>query len=50
MALHHHHPGHAHPPARIAASILRMAVWQRLGIACVLIAVLWAAAFWAIGA
>ena len=44
---HHHHPGHAHPPAGIAPSILRLSALQRLGFAVGLIALLWAAAFWA---
>ena len=44
---HHHHPEHAHPPARVAPSILRLSVLQRLGFAAGLIALLWAAAFWA---
>jgi hypothetical protein len=44
---HHHHAGHAHPPAAVAPSILRLSVPQRLGFAAMLIALLWAAAFWA---
>jgi hypothetical protein len=44
---HHHHPGHAHPPAGVAPSILRLSALQRLGFAAGLIALLWAAAFWA---
>ena len=44
---HHHHAGHAHPPAGVAPSILRLSAPQRLGFAAVLIALLWAAAFWA---
>jgi hypothetical protein len=45
---HHHHPlGHAHPPAAIAPSILRLSVVERLGIVSVLIAAIWAAVFWA---
>jgi hypothetical protein len=44
---HHHHPGHVHPPASVHASILRLSALERLGIAAVLIALLWAAAFWA---
>jgi hypothetical protein len=42
----HHHPGHVHPPAAIALSILRMSAWHRLGAALVLIAVLWVAVYW----
>ncbi len=44
---HHHHPGHVHPPASVHPSILRMSVLQRLGFAAGLIALVWAAAFWA---
>jgi hypothetical protein len=44
---HHHHPGPVHPPALVHPSILRLSVLQRLGFAGGLIALLWAAAFWA---
>jgi hypothetical protein len=44
---HHHDPGHAHPPATVRPSILRMSALHRLGFAAALIALLWAAAFWA---
>jgi hypothetical protein len=44
---HHHHPGRLHPPAAIAPSILRLSVMQRLAVSAGLIALLWAAAFWA---
>jgi len=44
---HHHPPGVGHPPATVAPSILRMSLFERLGIAMVLIAVLWGAVFWA---
>jgi hypothetical protein len=44
---HHHHPGHVHPPADVAPSILRLSVPQRLAVAAALIAVIWLAAFWA---
>jgi hypothetical protein len=44
---HHHHPGHVHPPASVHPSILRLSVLQRLGFAAALIALVWAAAFWA---
>jgi hypothetical protein len=44
---HHHHAGHVHPPASVHPSILRWSAWQRLGFAGVLIALLWAATFWA---
>jgi hypothetical protein len=39
---HHHHPGEGHPPASISPSILRMSVLERLAIAAVLSAVIWA--------
>ena len=44
---HHHHPGDTHPPVSVHPSILRLSVLQRLGFAAGLIALLWAAAFWA---
>jgi hypothetical protein len=44
---HHHRPGHAHPPASVHPSILRLSVLQRLGFAAGLIALVWAAALWA---
>jgi hypothetical protein len=45
---HHHHPhGHAHPSAAAAPSILRLSVTQRLSFMAVLIALVWAAVFWA---
>ena len=47
-AHHHHHPGHTHPPASVAPSILGLSALERLCIAAAAILVLWAAAFWAI--
>jgi hypothetical protein len=44
---HHHHPGHAHPPASVAPSILRLSAWQRLGAAFVVAAALWGVVIWA---
>ena len=44
---HHHQEGHAHPPAKAHPSILRMSALERLGFAAVLIALIWASAFWA---
>jgi hypothetical protein len=44
---HPHHPGHVHPPASVSLSILRMSVLQRLSFAAGLIALIWAATFWA---
>jgi hypothetical protein len=43
---HHHDPDHAHPPATVSASILRLSVMERLGAAAVVIAVLWGAVYW----
>jgi hypothetical protein len=44
---HHHDEGHAHPPASVRPSILRMSALERLAFAAALIALLWASAFWA---
>jgi hypothetical protein len=44
---HHHHAGHVHPPALARPSILRLSAGERLAVAATVIAVLWAAAFWA---
>ena len=44
---HHHHPGHIHPPAAIHPSILRMSAVERVGIAGVVIVLLWLLVFWA---
>jgi hypothetical protein len=48
MAHHHHHPGHAHPPASIAPSILRLSALERLIAAGIAVALLWGAVFWAL--
>jgi hypothetical protein len=45
---HHHHAGHRHPPASVAPSILRLSVVARLAVAAGVIALLWAAVFWAL--
>jgi hypothetical protein len=49
MATHgHRHPAdHAHPPASVHPSILRLSALQRLGIAVAMIVVVWATALWA---
>lgn len=47
MSHHHHAPGQPHQPASVSPSILRLSAVGRLGIAAVVIAVLWAAAAWA---
>jgi hypothetical protein len=44
---HHHHPDHLHPPAAVHPSILRLSALQRLGFAAALMALVWAAVFWA---
>jgi len=46
---HHHHGERAHPSPALAPSLLRLSVQQRMAVACVLIAVIWAAALWAVG-
>ncbi|MEA2937281.1 MAG: hypothetical protein QOC56_785 [Alphaproteobacteria bacterium] len=43
----HHHPGHRHPPAAVAPSILRMGAGQRLLVAAAVIALIWGAVIWA---
>jgi hypothetical protein len=44
---HHHAVGEAHPRASISPSILRLAAWERLAAAAVVMAVLWGAVYWA---
>jgi hypothetical protein len=46
-AHHHHHPGDVHPPAAVSSSILRLSALQRLAVSAGLVALVWAAAFWA---
>jgi type II secretory pathway component PulM len=48
MTHHHHHTGEAHPVARIAPSLLRMAARERLALAAITVIVLWAAVWWAL--
>jgi hypothetical protein len=43
----HHHGGKAHPSPAISPSLLRLSVPRRLAIVGVLIALIWAAALWA---
>jgi len=43
----HHHPGHAHPPATVSASLLRLSALQRLAAVAGVIVALWGAVFWA---
>jgi hypothetical protein len=50
MAVHQHHkhpPGQAHPAAPVAPSILRLSAAERLVAAAIVVAVLWAAVYWA---
>jgi hypothetical protein len=49
MTHHHHHPGHSHPSPKLSPSLLRLSAASRLGVAAVLIALMWAAALWAMG-
>jgi hypothetical protein len=44
---HHHHGGAAHPAPKIPPSLLRLSAPVRLLIAVALIALIWAAAVWA---
>jgi hypothetical protein len=44
---HHHHPGHAHPPATVSPSILRLSALERVAAVGVVIVALWSAVFWA---
>jgi hypothetical protein len=45
---HHHHPGRGHPPAAATASILRLSAAQRLAVAALGIALIWAAVAWSL--
>lgn len=51
MATHHHHhpPGHAHPPATLSPSLMRLSALQRLAGAAVLVVLIWSAVLWAMG-
>lgn len=40
---------HAHPEPMVSGSILRLSVWQRLGAAVALSAVVWGVTWWAMG-
>jgi hypothetical protein len=48
MTHHHHHAGEAHPSPALSPSLIRLSVPQRLMLAGLLIAVIWAAVFWAV--
>jgi hypothetical protein len=45
----HHHGGEAHPSPTISPSLLRLAAPERLAVAGIVIAVIWAAVLWTIG-
>jgi hypothetical protein len=45
---HHHHSGAKHPSPTVSPSLLRLSAPERIGIAGVLIALIWTAVFWAI--
>jgi hypothetical protein len=48
MTHHHHHGGAPHPSPAVSPSLLRLSAAERLGGAGVLIALIWAAFFWAL--
>jgi hypothetical protein len=48
MTHHHHQDDAPHPSAAVGASLLRFSAVQRLAIAAIVIALLWAALWWAI--
>jgi len=49
VTIHHHHdPNHAHPPASVHPSILRLSAAERLAVAAFVIALVWGAVYWAI--
>jgi hypothetical protein len=45
--MHHHHGAEPHPSPTLGPSLLRLSAAQRLAVAAVVIAVIWAAALWA---
>jgi len=50
MSTHHHHghdADHAHPPATVHPSILRLSAAERLAAGMLVVAVLWGAVYWA---
>jgi hypothetical protein len=44
---HHHHAGSTHPSPVLSRSLLRLSAPRRLALAAVVIALLWAATWWA---
>ena len=47
LMTHHHHGGAPHPSPTVSPSLLRLSAVERLAGAGVLIALIWAAVFWA---
>ena len=47
MTHHHHHAGEAHPSPPISPSLLRLSAPGRLSLAAGLVALIWAAFYWA---
>jgi len=47
MSYHHHHGDAPHPSSAIPPSLLRLSAPQRIAVAGVLTALIWAAFFWA---
>jgi hypothetical protein len=48
MTHHHHRDDVSHPSAALGASLLRLSAAQRLAVAGTVIALLWAAFWWAV--
>ena len=48
MTQHSHGPGHAHPSATVSPSMLRLSAAERLAVAALVAALMWAAVTWAI--
>ncbi|MGA8319763.1 MAG: hypothetical protein WBE48_20990 [Xanthobacteraceae bacterium] len=47
LMIHHHHGGAPHPSPVVSPSLIRLSAVQRLAISGALIALIWAAFFWA---
>jgi hypothetical protein len=47
MTHHHHHEGEAHPSPAITPSLIRLSAPRRLALVGAMIALIWAACFWA---
>lgn len=48
MTHHHHRDDASHPSAALGASLLRLSATQRLAVAGIAVALLWAGFWWAI--